>query len=73
MQIQADNAQRLETEWHSKLYDYRSKYPEEAAEFELLLYGGMVPGWESSLPVNHLLSLFLVSVRNFFPYSYAFI
>lgn len=54
MQSQADYAEKLETEWHSKLYDYRRKYPKEAAEFEALLHGGIVPGWENSLPVNHL-------------------
>lgn len=54
MQSRADYAEKLEIEWHSKLYDYQSKYPKEAAEFEALLYGGTVPGWENSLPVNHL-------------------
>ncbi|KAJ8529044.1 hypothetical protein K7X08_035879 [Anisodus acutangulus] len=39
-----------ELEWHSKLYYYQNKYPEEAAEFKLLLADGMLPGWESSLP-----------------------
>ncbi|XP_016468084.2 transketolase, chloroplastic-like [Nicotiana tabacum] len=50
MQAQTDLGGRLEQEWNSKLYYYQSKYPEEAAEFELLLADGMLPGWESSLP-----------------------
>ncbi|PHT96995.1 hypothetical protein BC332_34079 [Capsicum chinense] len=33
-----------------KLYYYQNKYPEEAAEFKLLLADGMLPGWECSLP-----------------------
>ncbi|KAK4339007.1 hypothetical protein RND71_040469 [Anisodus tanguticus] len=50
MQAQTDLGGRLELEWHSKLYYYQNKYPEEAAEFKLLLADGMLPGWESSLP-----------------------
>lgn len=51
MQVQAETGAELEREWHSKLQYYQSKYPQEAAEFESLLDGGMVPGWEDSLPV----------------------
>ncbi|PHU29824.1 Transketolase, chloroplastic [Capsicum chinense] len=50
MQAQADLGGRMEQEWHSKLYYYQNKYPEEAAEFKLLLADGMLPGWECSLP-----------------------
>lgn len=50
LQIQADNGERLENDWQSKLYYYQSKYPEEAEQFKILLNGGLVPGWESSLP-----------------------
>ncbi|KAK2634030.1 hypothetical protein Ddye_028822 [Dipteronia dyeriana] len=50
MQIQTEHGERLEREWYSKLYNYQSKYPEEAAEFDDLLCGGLLPGWESSLP-----------------------
>lgn len=51
MQVQAETGAELEREWHSKLQYYQSKYPQEAAEFESLLDGGMVLGWEDSLPV----------------------
>ncbi|KAH0765046.1 hypothetical protein KY285_000917 [Solanum tuberosum] len=47
---QKDIGGRLEQEWHSKLNYYQNKYPEEAAEFKLLLADRMLPGWESSLP-----------------------
>ncbi|KAL3520727.1 hypothetical protein ACH5RR_018876 [Cinchona calisaya] len=50
MQIQADQGENLEAEWKSKLHYYENIYPEEAAEFKALLHGGLVPGWESSLP-----------------------
>ncbi|PHT94255.1 Transketolase, chloroplastic [Capsicum annuum] len=50
MQAQADLGGRMEQEWHSKLYYYQNKYPEEAAEFKFLLADGMLPGWECSLP-----------------------
>ncbi|KAK0593204.1 hypothetical protein LWI29_032833 [Acer saccharum] len=50
MQIQAEHGERLEREWYSKLGSYQSKYPEDVAEFDLLLCGGLLPGWESSLP-----------------------
>ncbi|XP_071934888.1 transketolase, chloroplastic-like isoform X1 [Coffea arabica] len=50
MQIQADQGEKLEAMWTSKLHYYQTAYPEEAAEFNALLHGGLVPGWESSLP-----------------------
>lgn len=60
MQIQADKGEKLEAEWTSKLHYYQNIYPEEAAEFNALLHGGLVPGWESSLPVNIMTFLFRV-------------
>ena len=51
MQVHADHGERLEREWHSKLNYFKSRYPEEAAEFEVLLNAGVPPGWESILPV----------------------
>lgn len=51
MQIQSDQGQKLEREWFSKLDYYKSKYPQEAAEFEVLLNGGLPSNWESCLPV----------------------
>ncbi|KAG5631233.1 hypothetical protein H5410_002950 [Solanum commersonii] len=50
MQAQIDLGGRLEQEWNSKLNYYQNKYPEEAAEFKLLVADGMIPGWESSFP-----------------------
>nr|POF09204.1 transketolase, chloroplastic [Quercus suber] len=52
MQIQTDHGERLEEEWYSKLNYYQSKYPEESVEFKILLNGGLLPGWDSSLPWN---------------------
>ena len=63
MQAQTNLGGRLEQEWHSKLNYYQNKYPEEAAEFKLLLPDGMIPGWESSLPVKSHPSSF-IPVRN---------
>lgn len=54
MQIQSENGEKLEREWYSKLDFYQEKYPQEAVEFKILLGGGLVPGWESSLPVIDL-------------------
>lgn len=51
MQAQGDYGEALGKEWHSKFSSYKSKYPEEAAEFQVLLNGGLVPDWENSLPV----------------------
>ncbi|KAH9703821.1 transketolase [Citrus sinensis] len=50
MQIQTDHGERLEKEWYSKVYNYRSEYPQEGAELDLLLNGGLLPGWENALP-----------------------
>ncbi|KAF8403084.1 hypothetical protein HHK36_011178 [Tetracentron sinense] len=50
MQIQTEHGERLEKEWYSTLNYFQSKYPREAVEFKILLNGGLLPGWESSLP-----------------------
>ncbi|XP_019194265.1 PREDICTED: transketolase, chloroplastic-like [Ipomoea nil] len=50
MKLQAEQGETLEQEWHSKLYSYQNKYPQEAKQFIALLNGGIVPGWETSLP-----------------------
>ncbi|KAH0729916.1 hypothetical protein KY289_001104 [Solanum tuberosum] len=49
---QTDIGGRLEQEWNSKLNYYQNKYPEEAAEFKLVLADRMLPGWENSLPIK---------------------
>lgn len=41
---------QLESEWNQVLDQYRSKYAEEAAEFERFLSGKLPEGWEKSLP-----------------------
>lgn len=65
MQVQADRGEELEMDWHSKLNYYQSKCPQEAAEFKVLLSGGMLPGWENALPVMSSClqrdSLFIIS------------
>ncbi|KAM7463527.1 hypothetical protein LguiA_031648 [Lonicera macranthoides] len=50
MQVHADHGERLERQWHSKFNYFKSRYPEEASEFEVLLNAGVPPGWESILP-----------------------
>ncbi len=39
-----------EQEWNQLLSDYKSKYPEEAAEFERYLSGKLPEGWDQVLP-----------------------
>lgn len=39
-----------EEEWNKVLSDYKSKYAEEAAEFERYLSGKLPDGWEKELP-----------------------
>lgn len=55
MQLKAESGELLEKEWLSNLNYFQSKYPDEAAQFKLLLSGGIVPGWEYSLPVYNYL------------------
>uniref|UniRef100_A0A7N0SWJ4 transketolase n=2 Tax=Kalanchoe fedtschenkoi TaxID=63787 RepID=A0A7N0SWJ4_KALFE len=50
MQMQAEEGEIQEMKWYSTLAYYENKYPQEALEFKILLYGGLPPGWESSLP-----------------------
>ncbi|KAK1382486.1 Transketolase, chloroplastic [Heracleum sosnowskyi] len=50
MQVKAESGELFEKEWLSKLDYFQSKYPDDAAQLKLLLSGGMVPGWEYSLP-----------------------
>merc|ERR1711990_458435 len=39
-----------EKEWNAKWETYKSKYPEDAAEFESIMTGKLPAGWEKSLP-----------------------
>jgi transketolase len=39
-----------ETEWNQTLAEYKTKYPEEAAEFERITSGTLPEGWEKVLP-----------------------
>lgn len=39
-----------EAEWQETLARYKTKYPQEAAEFERLLSGKLPEGWEKALP-----------------------
>ncbi|MBW4576085.1 MAG: transketolase [Aphanothece sp. CMT-3BRIN-NPC111] len=41
---------QLEEEWNQRLAEYKSKYAEEAAEFERRLSGKLPEGWEKALP-----------------------
>jgi len=40
-----------EEKWNKLFADYKAKYPELAAEYELLSAGGLPEGWKDSLPV----------------------
>ncbi|WP_088893961.1 transketolase [Leptolyngbya ohadii] len=46
-----DRGASLEAEWSETLAQYRTKYPQEAAEFERMLSGTLPEGWEKALPV----------------------
>ncbi|KAK9124227.1 hypothetical protein Sjap_013829 [Stephania japonica] len=50
MQIHTEHGEKLEEEWLRTLDYFQHKYPQDAAEFKILLSGGLVPGWENSLP-----------------------
>ncbi len=41
---------KYEAEWHDTFKQYKTKYPEEAAQFEQLTSGELPPGWEKALP-----------------------
>ncbi|ABM79338.1 transketolase [Prochlorococcus marinus] len=45
-----DQGARLESEWNQALANYRSQYPNEAAEFERMLRGELPKGWDKDLP-----------------------
>ena len=45
-----DNGASAEAEWEKALATYRTKYAEEAAEFERFLSGKLPDGWEDALP-----------------------
>ncbi|OVA18045.1 Transketolase [Macleaya cordata] len=51
MQIQTEYGEALEKDWYSTLNYFQTRYPQEAVEFKILLNGGLVPGWENSLPI----------------------
>ena len=40
----------LESDWNQALANYRSQYPNEAAEFERMLRGELPKGWDKDLP-----------------------
>ncbi|HGY5535188.1 MAG TPA: transketolase [Prochlorococcus sp.] len=40
----------LEAEWNQALNNYRSKYPNQSAEFERMLRGELPQGWDKDLP-----------------------
>lgn len=46
-----EKGSRLEQEWEKLYAGYKSKFPEQAAEFERVQSGKLAPGWESKLPV----------------------
>lgn len=39
-----------EAEWSETFAQYKTKYPEEAAEFETIVSGELPSGWEKALP-----------------------
>ncbi|NEP19057.1 MAG: transketolase [Leptolyngbya sp. SIO4C1] len=45
-----DRGAEYEAEWNQTLSDYRSKYPEAAAEFERMLSGQLPQSWAEALP-----------------------
>ncbi len=50
MQKAIERGASYEQEWNQVLADYKSKYPEEAAEFERYLSGKLPDGWDKVLP-----------------------
>lgn len=41
---------QYEAEWNQTLAQYKTKYPQEAAEFERIISGTLPEGWEKALP-----------------------
>jgi transketolase len=50
MRKAVDRGASLEAEWNETWAQYKTKYPEEAAEFERLISGKLPDGWEKALP-----------------------
>ncbi|BAZ46635.1 transketolase [Chondrocystis sp. NIES-4102] len=50
MRQAVERGANYEQEWNQVLADYKSKYPEEAAEFERFLSGKLPDGWDKVLP-----------------------
>jgi transketolase len=46
-----DRGASAEAEWSEALAQYRTKYADEAAEFERMISGKLPDGWEKALPV----------------------
>lgn len=46
-----DRGASLEAEWNETWAQYKTKYPQEAAEFDRRLQGKLPEGWEKALPV----------------------
>ncbi len=45
-----DRGAKLEQEWNQLLEQYKSKYPEDAKQFQQLISGELPEGWENHLP-----------------------
>ena len=50
MRKAVERGANYEQEWNQVLADYKSNYPEEAAEFERYLSGKLPDGWDKELP-----------------------
>jgi transketolase len=50
MRKAVDRGANLETDWNKLLETYKTKYSQEAAEFERMLAGKLPANWEKSLP-----------------------
>jgi transketolase len=50
MRKAVDRGASLEAEWNETWAQYKTKYPEEAAEFERLISGKLPEGWDKALP-----------------------
>jgi len=45
-----ERGQSAEAEWNQTFAEYKTKYPQEAAEFDRLISGTLPEGWEKALP-----------------------
>jgi len=50
MRKAVDRGASMEAEWNETWAQYKTKYPEEAAEFERLISNKLPEGWEKALP-----------------------